>query len=211
MDRGERRRRTERIIARRIRARTATTGRLFAAPPADRVVRLRLYNLRVGDRERWTFHAWLAMPGKLRKFNQAHGHCSLCDCEPNPRADQPTLSSELAELADFESPEDRVRHRRRRRKDTKRWCRGKVGVLHVSRWQPAGNASDSQILVCFTCGKHLDLCVHFDAWPRKAACRCPLGEFSRNRGPPEQSGLSSATTIQDCSGSSDVESHTGCR
>jgi hypothetical protein len=186
MDRGERRRRTEKIIARRIRTRTAMTGRLYVAPPEDWIARVRLYNVRIGDRERWTFHGWLAMPGKLRKFNQAHGRCRVCDREPNPRADQPSLSWDLAGIGDPESSEARDRRGRRRRKDTKRWCRGKVGVPHFPRWRPIGHFSQCQVLVCETCGKHLDLCVHFAGWRREIKCRCSLGESTRNRGPPRQ-------------------------
>jgi hypothetical protein len=180
MDRAERRRRTQTIIERRVRLRGKTSFRLFVEPPVELWRTAYLYKVRVGNQARWTYHGWLSKPGILRKHNGAHGRCATCDHDENPRRDQPTLAFELESLESASQPETdsfRQSDRRKHRKDTKRWCRGKKGVPHLAHWQSP--LSGSQVLICSTCGKHLDSCWHRAWWPRKTKCRCPIG-----RGPP---------------------------
>lgn len=174
MDRGERRHRTERIIARRIRTWTATAHSLWTKPRDDGS-KVRVYRVRVGAETRWTFYEWLAKPGIARKYNGAHGRCSLSDCEPNPKRHGMSLDQEV----DLLNQISRTGAKPRRRKDTKRWCRGKVGIPHSSRWQVMGQHSNHHLLICQACGKHLDWCFHAPWWLSKVRCRCPLG-----RGPP---------------------------
>jgi hypothetical protein len=174
MERGERRRRTEVIVARRIRAWMATAHPLWTKR-SDRNPKARVFRVRVGNLTRWTYHEWLAKPGIARKNNGAHGRCCLCDDEPNAKRQGLTLDQEL-DLLDQIS---RSRAKAHRRKDTKRWCRGKVGVPHRAQWQPMGGSWNHYLLLCEACGRHLDWCFHAPWRFRKAPCRCPLG-----RGPP---------------------------
>jgi hypothetical protein len=42
------------------------------------------------------------------------------------------------------------------RRNTKRWCRGKVGIEHKPECQTDKGICRHKILVCTECGKHLD-------------------------------------------------------
>jgi hypothetical protein len=58
------------------------------------------------------------------------------------------------------------------RKDTKRWCRGKVGAEHSREWIcdarfPLTGEWSWWILACARCGRHLDFCSR-----SQRACRC---------------------------------------
>jgi hypothetical protein len=185
MDRGERRHRTERIIDRRVRSRVLEAGGPPYAPlPQEEWRRRFLYRVTVGGRRYWTFHEWLAKPGILRKVNGAHGCCGVCDHEENPKREEPTLAWELDQLREEEvNPArslDRVESpksgRRRSRKDTRRWCRGKLGVLHLAEWRPIRPGFDSYELICTACGRKLDWCSHAPWWRRKYPCRCGMAE-----------------------------------
>jgi hypothetical protein len=181
VDRGERRHRTERIIDRRIRSRVSEAGRpLFIPPPVETWRRRFLYRVTVGSRRYWTFHEWLAKAGILRKVNGAHGCCGVCEQEDNPKRGEPTLAWELEQLCEEEANPvpsfERLRFqgpsRRRSKKNTRRWCRGKVGVLHRTEWLPTHLGSDSYELICSVCGKKIDWCFHASWWRRRNPCRC---------------------------------------
>jgi hypothetical protein len=179
MDRGERRHRTERIIDRRVRIRVfEARGHLYTSPPPEPWRTRFRYRITVGSRKYWTFHEWLAKPGILRKVNGAHGSCGVCEQEENPKREEPTLAWEIEQISgeDNPAPLDRllspVPRRRHSRKDTKRWCRGKIGVPHHLAWQPTRPGSDSYELTCSACGKKLDWCFHSSWWRRKDPCRC---------------------------------------
>jgi len=49
------------------------------------------------------------------------------------------------------SPEETGRHQSK--KNTKKWCRGKIGKEHTGEWRDKGYC---HILTCTKCGKHLD-------------------------------------------------------
>ena len=181
MDRGERRHRTERIIDRRVRSRVLETGGPLYAPwPIEPWRRRFLYRVSLGGRRYWTFHEWLAKPGILRKVNGAHGCCGVCDQEENPKRGEPTLEWELEQLCEeeanpvpsLERPRSQRPFRQRSKKDTRRWCRGKVGLLHRTEWLPTRLGSDSYELICSVCGKKLNWCFHASWWPRRNPCRC---------------------------------------
>jgi hypothetical protein len=171
VNRANRRFRTEKIIARRFRRRKETAHHLYLNRPSEPSRSPYIFEVKVGHESRSTFHEWIAKPGILRKNNGAHGRCSLCDCERNPKRQGISLEQEL-ELLDSLS---RISAKPRHRKDTRRWCRGKVGVPHSSEWRAMGSASSYRLLVCLSCGKHLDWCFHASWWPSKSLCKCPLG------------------------------------
>jgi hypothetical protein len=183
MDRGERRRRTERIIDRRVRSRVFEAGgRLYTAPPNEPWRRRFLYQVTVGSRKYWTFHEWLAKPGIFRKDNGAHGCCGVCEHDENLKRGEPTLAWELEQFDEQEVNPDSSLDRLgppgpcggRSKKNTRRWCRGKAGVLHRTAWQAVSAGSDSYELICSVCGKKLDWCCHASWWPRRDPCRCGL-------------------------------------
>lgn len=60
------------------------------------------------------------------------------------------------------------------RKDTKRWCRGKVGVKHSPEWRP-DHIAQFTVYACTTCGRHLDWCGGFHP-----VCKC--GRHAEQRG-----------------------------
>ncbi len=188
MDRAERRSRTQKIIARRARSRRAVSGRLYFDRVPEPWRMAYVYEVRVGHERRWTFNEWLVKPGVLRKHNGAHGSCCVCERDENVKRDQPSLAWELENLTLSDvSPDTEPSSpagRRKRRKDTKRWCRGKVGLAHVSHWRPTRPGSENQVLACLTCGKQLDWCFH----PRWSfitrPCRCLRGLAPLSRGPP---------------------------
>ena len=187
MDRAERRARTQKVIARRIRSRKAALGRLYLDGSPEPWRTRYLYEAVVGFERRWTFYEWLVKPGVLRKKNGAHGSCWTCEREVNARRDQPSLAWELENITVTEALTDMEpvpMARRKRRKNTKRWCRGKLGVPHRAHWRSSGSGVDSQLLACDACGKHLDWCFHprWSFWSHP--CRCPLGLPPPARGPP---------------------------
>ena len=53
---------------------------------------------------------------------------------------------------------DAVAHKQPGKKDTKRWCKGKVGREHVKEWQVRHEfyLHDLQYLLCINCGKVFD-------------------------------------------------------
>ena len=51
------------------------------------------------------------------------------------------------------SAEEEVPKHQSRKKDTKRWCKGKVGHPHEPKWE---GDSFSSTLICQRCRKHLD-------------------------------------------------------
>ena len=177
MDRGERRIRTERTIRHRVRTRVAESQRLYADEPTEDWRAPHLHRVRVGWETRWTFYEWLTKPGTLRKHSGSHGSCRICEYR-NPKREEPSLEWEMAQISEnnpmtvgVDLP-DRTLTIRRRRKNTRRWCRGKVGVPHQTSWRPVPSHSDSRELVCSVCGKKLDWCCHARWWPLKERCRC---------------------------------------
>jgi hypothetical protein len=48
------------------------------------------------------------------------------------------------------------------KKDTKKWCRGKVGVKHELKCMPWSTLTTGRVLACVNCGKHLD---YYLPWP----------------------------------------------
>jgi hypothetical protein len=67
-------------------------------------------------------------------------------------------------------PETEIRHSAK--KNTKKWCGGKVGREHKPRWVSDHNKlySSASIFECEKCKKHLDYC-----WPwGKSECKCGL-------------------------------------
>lgn len=53
------------------------------------------------------------------------------------------------------------------KKNTKKWCKGKVGVKHdpvCTPWNTTILVSDARILACSKCGKHLD---YYLPWPKQ--------------------------------------------
>jgi hypothetical protein len=205
MDRAERRARTQRIIERRVRSRRAASGSLYLDRPPEPWRAPYLYDVVVGFERRWTFYKWIVEPGTLRKHNGAHGSCGVCDREESLARDQPSLAWEVQNLLLAEVPPEPEASRRsekpRRRKNTKRWCRGKAGVSHRASWRSTGFDRESQLLACDACGKKLDWCFH-TRWPfSKRPCHCPRGLATLARGPP-RSLRSAAGAPASCSGES---------
>jgi hypothetical protein len=188
MDRAERRARTQSVIARRVRSRKAVCRRLYLDRPPEPWRAAHLYEVVVGFETRWTFYRWIVKPGALRKHNGAHGRCGVCDHEESPAHDQPSLAWEVQNLLLAEIPPEpesgRLAERRRRRKDRKRWCRGKVGVPHRAIWRSSGFDLESRLLACDACGKKIDWCFHTPWSFSMRPCRCPRGLATLARGPP---------------------------
>lgn len=58
------------------------------------------------------------------------------------------------------------------KKDTRKWCRGKIGREHKPRWVSDHNKhySSASIYECSVCKKHIEYC-----WPwGKSKCKCGL-------------------------------------
>ena len=54
------------------------------------------------------------------------------------------------------------------KKNTKRWCRGKVGVEHKPAWHPEPYAFlEFMVFACTVCGRHLAWCAG-----HHPACKC---------------------------------------
>jgi hypothetical protein len=191
MDRGERRFRTEKIIARRVRRRREVFHRLYLDHPPEPWRSAHVFEVSVGPERRWTFHEWIAKPGVLRKHNGAHGACRICGCDESPKKNLPSLAWELENLALAELSQDAEpfgpTRKRRRHKDTRRWCRGKAGISHRATWRPAWPDSESRVFVCDFCGRKLDFCFH-PRWPfSRRPCRCLQSLTGASRGPPWRS------------------------
>lgn len=63
----------------------------------------------------------------------------------------------------------------RSRKDTRKWCRGRVGVEHQPRWifdERRHLHSKTAVLECGKCRKQLDTC-----WRGGKNCRCGLQHY----------------------------------
>ena len=146
------------------------------------------FEVNVGYDRFWTYHEWAAKPGILRKHNGAHGACGICEDDENPKRDLPNLAWELENLARSDNRGDTDggdrSARQRRRKDTRRWCRGKMGVPHRASWRPAWPNSASQAFVCDSCGRKLEICFH-PRWSISGGrCRCPKSLAKPGRDPP---------------------------
>ena len=123
MDRAERRFRTERVIARRVRRRKEVSHRLYLDRPPEPWRSAHILEVEVGHEKRWTFCEWVAKPGVLRKHNGAHGSC-FGERDENLTKDQPSLEWELENLALARIPPEAESRapamQRSRRKNTKR-------------------------------------------------------------------------------------------
>jgi hypothetical protein len=71
-------------------------------------------------------------------------------------------------------PEPSEPRRSPARKNTKRWCRGKVGLKHQPEWKSDVHLPAFRILACTICGRHLDYCAGF-----QTECRCGQHEVRR--------------------------------
>ena len=70
-------------------------------------------------------------------------------------------------------PEPTEPRRAPARKNTKRWCRGRVGVTHLPEWR-ADHLPNFMVYACTTCGRHLDWCSR-----SQLVCKC--GHHRRER------------------------------
>lgn len=59
-------------------------------------------------------------------------------------------------------------------KNTRLWCKGKVGCEHQKAWKPGiGHFSDWFTLTCEICGKKFDYCYRlFSGWRKGWECKC---------------------------------------
>ena len=60
--------------------------------------------------------------------------------------------------------------RRSSKKDTKRWCRGKVGEEHRYEWKEDVGGGSWMILSCVECGRKKDYCFRWLSEP----CKCGM-------------------------------------
>jgi hypothetical protein len=74
------------------------------------------------------------------------------------KKDKDSWKGRSIERKDFRRTHDAPeapRHKGKKKKDTKKWCRGKVGVAHTFEWTDRGNYRFTyKVEVCSTCGKH---------------------------------------------------------
>lgn len=70
------------------------------------------------------------------------------------------------------------------KKDTKHWCKGKIGREHklawidhpgfmLTEWQRDHNIEPLKLKRCSTCGKHFDVCWN-STWRNNSNCICGL-------------------------------------
>lgn len=68
--------------------------------------------------------------------------------------------------------------RKSKSKDTKKWCRGKVGIEHKMAWVDPYPNQYTRIrgvwydYLCAECGKKFDYCSKFWTGRRGGSCRC---------------------------------------
>ena len=73
---------------------------------------------------------------------------------------------------------------RSNKKDTKHWCRGKVGRTHklewinwpnehYSKWHADRGVEHCKVRACTVCGKQFEICWN-SSWMRKQECICGL-------------------------------------
>lgn len=80
-------------------------------------------------------------------------------------------------MAKRSKPPDEPVKKPRSSKDTKKWCRGKVGTHHEPTWKWAfwytvNGHSDSRVFSCDRCCKQMKFCWHSPWGTSKQKCIC---------------------------------------
>lgn len=100
---------------------------------------------------------------KKKRCKRHPKHACGCGTKGFKRDGNRIISAE--DVKKVETLQEEVRSYPSHKKDTKRWCRGKVGVEHIPEWV---KNPYMYVYACTSCGKHFDFC--FEWLTEKCKC-----------------------------------------